>query len=59
MAGEAWSLPEPCQSDATNIIFLSRAVFVCSVVSRWCVCVVRGVLLQFARPWNATSLLVP
>ena len=28
----------PVQSDATNIIFLSRALFVCSVVSRWCAC---------------------
>ena len=29
----------PVQGDATSIVFLSGVVFVCSVVSRWCVCV--------------------
>ena len=39
----------PVRSDATNIIFLSGAVFVCIVVSRWCVCVVRGMLSRLPR----------
>ena len=41
MAGEARCQRELFQSDATNIIFLFGSVFVCSVVSLWCV---RGVL---------------
>ena len=40
LAGEARSKPELVQCDATNIIPCLGAVFVCCVVSRWCVCVV-------------------